>query len=313
MTFLRSAAFAIAGSTLLALTIQLTNTTHTAAAILPPAHLPAAGQKLINVTVLLDLSDRIKEPDQPQRDEAIVQATAHWFQAWIKERNAFAAKGCYAVAFEPYPAKMPNLSAVTASMHYDLRQEGKQLSEQLKYRKETYVTVVPNVTKGVHQLYQYVTQQPYKGADLWGFMHDNYMQRYWVDKSTHRNVLVVVTDGYIDHLKYHKVPAQGNKVAYINDDYIANNLIKKAGFTSNNWQAKYTAGKYGLQVPAGVDLQGVEVLVLGEYTYGRPPLYDDIVARYVTDWFKGMGASRVVVRKTDLASLAQQDLLQFLQ
>lgn len=38
-----------------------------------------------------------------------------------------------------------------------------------------------------------------------------------------------------------------------------------------------------------------------------------LAVRCATDWFKEMGAARVVVRKKDLASLAQQDLLQFLQ
>lgn len=278
-----------------------------------PAQAPSIKQKLINLTVLLDLSDRIKEKDQPQRDEAIVQSTAEWFKSWIQKRNLFGAKGCYTVVFEPYPEKLPNLSAVSAAMHYDLLQAGQPIANQVKSRREAYTTVVPKVTDGAHQLYQYVTQQPYKGADIWGFMHDNYMQRYWQNQSAYRNVLIVVTDGYIDHLKYHKVPADGNKVAYINDAYISNNLIKKAGFTSNNWQAKYTTGNYGLQVPTGVDLKGTEVLVLGEYTYGRPPLYDELVTYYVTDWFKAMGASRVVVRKTDLANLAQQDIIQFLK
>lgn len=273
---------------------------------------PLVASKQVNLIVLLDLSDRVKlkkgTPNQPERDKAIVQSTAEWFKSWIQKKGAFGAHGCYSVVFEPYPMGLANLSEVSESMHYDLTGKG----IRAKDCQEAYHNIVPNTKKGVSQLYEYVIKQPFEGADILGFAKDKLAQRYVRDPAIYRNVLVLVTDGYIDHIKAHAVPPQANKTAYINDAYITQKLVKGANFTAANWQAKYAKGKYGLQVPAGVNLKGMEVLVLGINAYNRPDFYNDIIKCYVTDWLKAMGASRVELYKSDLESTTHSDIKRFL-
>lgn len=271
---------------------------------------PAA--KRTNVTVLLDLSNRINarfgQDTQQNRDVAIVKATSTWFKNNMEKQGALKAKDRYAIYFEPQPQMDANLDQVARSLQVDL---GKPEVDP-KAKKEIFNKLVEQTTTGVQRLYEFVQQQPQDGADLWGFAKDKMAARCILDTTKYRNVLIVVTDGYLDHVRNRGV-RENNKAAFFNDTYIQDELVKKGQFTPGNWASKYEAGKYGLLVPPGTNLKGLDVLVLEINTYNRPPFYSDIVKRYVTDWFKGMGANRVEVKATDLPTFTEDNIKAFLQ
>ena len=276
---------------------------------------PAVGgpttERQLNLTVLLDLSNRINatygQDTQQRRDTAIVGATARLFRDDIRRRGGFRAKGAYQVYFEPFPQQAPNLNQVARSLQYDLGLPGTKPAD----RKAAYVTVVPQTTRSVQTLYEYVRKQPFIGADIWSFAKDKMKTRCVKDPTKYRNVLVLVTDGYIDHVRTRGIGA-GNKTANINEAYIDRQLVAKAGFTPTNWPDKYKKGGYGLLPPPNVNLKGLEVLVLEINTYNRKPFWTDLVKQYVQDWFTAMGADRVVVQATDLSVNTEHELGAFL-
>lgn len=276
------------------------------------APISKASTKRTNLTILLDLSNRINarfgQDTQQNRDVAIVKAASTWFKDHMEQQGALKAKDRYAIYFEPQPQMDANLDQVARSLQVDL---GKPEMDP-KAKKEVYNTLVEQTTTGVQRLYEFVKQQPQDGADLWGFTKDKMAARCILDTTKYRNVLIVVTDGYLDHVR-NRGMRDGNKAAFFNDTYIQDELVKKGQFTAANWPAKYEAGKYGLMVPAGTSLKGLDVLVLEINTYNRPPFYADIVKRYVTDWFKSMGAHRVEVKATDLPTETEQNVKAFLQ
>ncbi|MCR5886677.1 hypothetical protein LRS06_02580 [Hymenobacter sp. J193] len=275
----------------------------------PTAATPA---KRTNLTILLDLSNRINarfgQDTQQNRDVAIVKAASTWFKSHMEKQGALKAKDRFAIYFEPQPQMDANLDQVARSLQVDL---GKPEMDP-KAKKEVYNKLVAQTTAGVERLYEFVKQQPQDGADLWGFAKEKMAARCIMDTSMYRNVLIVVTDGYLDHVRNRSM-RDGNKAAFFNDTYIQNELVKKGQFTAANWAAKYEAGKYGLLVPPGTNLKGLDVLVLEINTYSRPPFYADIVNRYVTDWFKAMGANRVEVRATDVPTYTEENVKAFLK
>ena len=274
---------------------------------------PTAGTspRRTNLTVLLDLSNRINatygQDNQQNRDVAIVKAAANWFKERIVKQGAIKDKDRFAVYFEPQPQMDPGLDQVARSLQIDLGKPGMQPKE----RKVIYNKVDQQTSAGVEQLYNFVRKQPYLGADIWGFAKNKMAARCIMDTAKYRNVLILVTDGYLDHV-HNRSMKEGNKSAYFNDTYINSELIKKASFTPTNWATKYDAGHYGLLIPPGTNLKGLEVLVLEINTYTRPPFYGDIVKRYVTDWFKAMGVKHVEAYSTDIPTDTEQNLNTFL-
>ena len=277
--------------------------------ILSPGPIAA---KRTNLTILLDLSNRINakygKDRQQNRDSAIVKSAATWFKERLKKQGAIKDKDRFTIYFEPQPQQDPTLDQVARSLQFDLGKPGTKPAN----RKLVYNDIDKQTASGVHRLYEYVRQQSYDGADIWGFAKEKMAARCIMDTAQYRNVLIVVTDGYLDHVK-NKGMQKGNKAANINDLTISRDLVEKANFTSGNWAGKYEAGKYGLMVPPGTNLKGLEVLVLEINTYGRPPFYADIVKRYVTDWFRAMGVKHVEAQQTNIPSDTEQSMLAFLK
>lgn len=277
----------------------------------PVATTVTADPRQVNMTVLLDLSNRISATygadTQQNRDVAVVQSTATWFKESLAKKGAFNAKGIYNIYFEPQPELDGSLNQVASSLSFDMSKPGMDT----KAKKAMYDGMVPQTTAGIKRLYEYVAKQPQMGADIWSFAKDKMASRCIQDPAKYRNVLVLVTDGYIDHVSTRNIK-KGNKVAFINDTYIADALVRKNGFTASNWSSKYEAGGYGLLPPNDTSLKGLEVLVLEINTYKRPPFYADLLKRYVKDWFLAMGASRIEVRSTDLPKYTEVEVGKFL-
>ena len=272
---------------------------------------PSAAKRT-NLTILLDLSNRINakygQDNQQNRDVAIIKSAATWFKERLKKQGAIKDKDRFAVYFEPQPQQDASLDQVARSLQFDLGKPGMKPAD----RKLVYNNIDKQTASSVQRLYEYVRQQSYDGADVWGFAKEKMAARCIMDTAQYRNVLIVVTDGYLDHVR-NRGMRDGNKAAYFNDRSIEQDLVKKANFTSANWAGKYDAGKYGLLVPTGTNLKGLEVLILEINTYNRPPFYADVVKRYVTDWFKAMGVKHVEAQQTSIPSDTEQSMLNFLK
>ena len=269
-----------------------------------------ADQRQINMTILLDLSSRVKatygQDNQLNRDVAVVQSTATWFKESIAKKGAYGAKGIYNIFFEPQPTLDANLNEVASSLSFDMSKPN--MEPQAK--KKIFDTIVPKSTQGVKRLYESVVKQPALGADIWSFAKDKMASRCILDTAKYRNILVLVTDGYIDYKTNREI--KGNKSAFINAPYISNTLVGKGGFTAANWSEKYKAGQYGLIVPPGANLKGLEVLVVEINNYNGPIFHKDLLKQYVGDWFQGMGASRVAVLSSDLPKYTESEIGKFL-
>jgi len=117
------------------------------------------------------------------------------------------------------------------------------------------------------------------------------MDRTIVDDTNYRNILIIITDGYIYH--------EDSKIKDKNrTSYLLPNVIKANGLRgNNNWKQKFDEGNYGFIVSRS-DLEKLEVLVLEINTTIKD--YEDIIKAYLSKWFEEMGIKKYKIYNNEL-------------
>lgn len=253
-----------------------------------------AQEKQLNISILIDLSDRIDPKEDPvtpshkKRDIEIIKSITEIFKAEMKEQGAFFAKGKMRVFFHPSPQNTA-INEIVQKLNVDLSTIAKPVE-----KKQIYNTITQTFEEQLSLIYDEVIEKDkYFGSDIWRFFKND-VKDYCIDSSPeYRNVLILVTDGYIYH--------QGSKDRIENRTaYITPGFFQREGFRKNpNWEQKYEQEKYGLLVKEK-GLENLEVLVLEIAPSQVSRNDEDIIKRYLEDWFNGMGVKRFALYNTDL-------------
>lgn len=247
--------------------------------------------KQLNINILWDLSDRIDpvaNPASPQhyeRDIEVIKTITSVFKKDMETRGAYKAKGKIKIFFTPTPENV-RINSIAASLSCDLSVyigEGAN-----KKKKEMHDSIENKFSKNAADIYNLTIanskgKKQWDGSDIWRFFKND-VKDYCIDASgNYRNVLVILTDGYI----YHKDSRdkQGNRTAYILPE------VLKTFRNNSNWQNIFTTGSYGL-ISTRKDLQNLEILVL-EITPSKEYKNDeDIIKLYLGKWFEEMGVAK---------------------
>lgn len=270
------------------------------------------GEKQLNINVLWDLSDRIDNkvnpasPPHSERDIEIIRYLTEVFRADMQKRGAYKAKSKIRVFFSPAPSN-PRINDIAKNLSYDLSALGG--SEANKGKKQVYDSISPVFTRNAGEIYNLVmstsTLGSWDGSDIWRFFKNN-VKDYCVEKSpTYRNILVILTDGYIYH-KDSKVK-QGNRTAYVLPETL------KPLRNDRNWKETFASKDYGL-ITTRNDLQDLEILVL-EITPNTGNRNDeDILKEYLMKWFTEMGVKKenMACYNTDLPEYTKKKIAEFL-
>jgi hypothetical protein len=271
-----------------------------------------SGDKQLNINILWDLSDRIdnkKNPSSPphyERDIEIIRSLTEIFKRDMQKRGAYKAKSKIRVFFTPPPAN-DKINSIAKNLSYDLSAyTGEQAN---KNKKEVYDSITPKFANNANQIYQLTLQDnksnQWDGADIWRFFKNN-VKDYCIDKSkVYRNILVIITDGYI----YHKDSRekQGNRSAYVLPETL------KPFRNNMHWKQLFDKGDYGL-ISTRKDLQDLEVLAL-EITPSNDHKNDeDILKEYLGKWFTdmGIGADHFACYNTDLPEYTRKKIEEFM-
>lgn len=246
------------------------------------------GGRELNVNILWDLSDRIDvstnaaSPQHYERDIEVIKTIAEIFRKDMQKKGAYKAKGKFRVFFSPTPQDA-SINTIAKSLSYNLSAYTGQ--DANKRKKQVYDSIILQVQTNLHLIYNLVTanskgKKQWDGSDIWRFFKND-VKEYCVDRdSSYRNILVILTDGYI----YHKDSKQtnGNRTSYILPDVI------KVFRNSSKWREFFEKGNYGL-ITERTDLQNLEILVL---EINPSPKYrddEDIIRSYLGKWFREMG------------------------
>lgn len=264
----------------------------------------AKTDKQLNITFLLDLSDRIeptKYPDNPQhfqKDIAIMQEFVELFKKDMEKNGGYRAKGKMKVIFSPTPNDT-EINTIASKLNIDLsKMDNKQ-------KKIVFDNLNKIYSDNLNQIYSKTIQSKnYIGSDIWRFFKND-VKDYAVDDSpNYRNILVIITDGYI----YYKnsIEQQGNKTSYLTPE-----LIAKDGFRNPNWKNKFNSGNFGF-ITTRKDLGNLDVLVLEINPENNNLNDEDVIKTYLSKWFTEMGIKKFELYNSDLPEKTKTRIEKFI-
>lgn len=238
----------------------------------------------LNLTVYLDLSNRLvvtpdrekKDYVQKERDLAIVDLLADAFVQHSRDSFQYIhSRDIFEIIAYPAPAGS-DVDTLLAKLKTDCPSFGQNFS----VRKLRLLTMKDSIHHTLEQIYdRTIAQQQWIGSDIWGFFSRDAVRDRCV-REGYRNVLVVITDGYIDH-KHNRIN-EGNAYSYIWNETLADpntSLIVR-----------------------NKDLDGLEVLFMELERHPGKPEYGDRLHNVIGTWLEAMGVKRYKLIDTDKPS-----------
>lgn len=251
---------------------------------------PKVDPNNINVSILIDLSDRIDptinpNPTMPyfQRDTEYIKAIEKGFLNHMKSKKIITYEDQMQVFFNPEPSD-PKINEFTKEL---------KVSFDKNTSKEYFASVEKKYAEIPSHIYQSAIKDGnFVGSDIWEFFR-NKVKDYCV-KNDKRNVLFILTDGYMYHddSKF----SQENKTSYL-----TSKLIKSNNLTTTDFKKIIEKNKYGF-VKANDDLSNLEVVVLGINPEKGNPFEEAVIKEYWENWFKDMKIKNYQIKSADLPS-----------
>lgn len=266
------------------------------------SHAVKAGQAQYNICLLLDLSDRIdprKDPLQAEKDQKVIAGVVEQMGDVVKRKLYVNSRDVLRVAVAPQPNDYrETLMELGDNLAIDMR--------ELKVieKREKFPGMKKQFAEQVSLLYgAAVKNSKFTGSDIWSFFRDD-LEKYRVEGSETqpvRNILVILTDGYITFNGQSSRPREKNRTSY----------TQVGAFRHGGWEREFDSRDYGL-IPAGKNHEGWEVLVLEADP--KTPRDFPVISKYWSKWFEEMGISRYRIEKeNDSAKLAREVVADFIK
>lgn len=244
----------------------------------------------INVSILIDLSDRIDPKTNPnptmqyfQRDTEYIKAIEKGFLNHIKSKKIITYEDQMQVFFNPEPLD-PKMNELTKELKvsFDKNTPRNYFDQVDKKYSELPTTIYQSAIKDGN----------YVGSDIWEFFK-NKVKDYCI-KNDHRNILFILTDGYMYHenTKF----SEGSKTSYL-----TGKLINANHLTTSNFKEVIEKNKFGF-VKANDHLNNLEVIVLGINPEKGNPFEEAVIKEYWENWFKEMKIKNYQIKSADLPS-----------
>lgn len=261
--------------------------------------------KQLNISILWDLSDRIspviqKElPSIADRDIAIIKYFGETLKADMDKKGAYNSKGKLKVFFSPNPTDQ-NINALASKLDIDLS------NKKVEQKKEIYDNISSNFEQTSKQIADLtIKTSKWEGSDIYRFFKND-VTDYCISKdTTYRNILVILTDGYIFHPQ--SKGRAGNK-----SEYILPSLLTSLGLRNNpNFKSVFETKNCGL-ISTRSNLNNLEILVLEVNSEPNYKNDEDVIKLYFQEWFTDMKAKRFEIYNTDLPDNTKKRLAAFL-
>jgi len=244
----------------------------------------------LNISVLLDLSDRINPTKYPnpsmefyKRDLGYIESISKGFEKHIRSKPVKQINDQIQVYFEPEPldAEINNLArGLKMSFTKDAITKGdiQQVSSQFT-----------SISEKIYDLA--INDKEYIGSDIWGFFK-NKVNDYCI-KPDHRNILFILTDGYMFH-KDSKFLEQ-NKTSYLTPE-----LVRSLKLNTPKFKELIEKNGYGF-VKANDDLSALEVVILSVNPARGNPFENDVISAYWTGWLQDMKVKSPIMKPMSAA------------
>lgn len=261
----------------------------------------SANRENLNISVLLDLSDRINPEKFPSpamdfylRDVGYLKSIAQNFEAHIMNKKMIKIDDKIQVFTDPEPSDKTlneKLKKLKISFNKDAVTKMGILETCSKY---------DSISKLLYEAA--IEDNHYVGSDTWKFFK-NKVNDYCIENG-YRNILVILTDGYI----YHKntIIKQNNRTSYLTPQEIRRNDLNEF-----KWKEKFDEKDFGF-VTINNDLSNLEILVLGINPDVKNPYEEDVIRAYWSKWLKEMKVNRFEIKQADLPSHMEKIIENFI-
>lgn len=255
----------------------------------------------LNISFLLDLSDRIDPEEHPNesmeyylRDVAYIESVAKVFTSSLKTKKAKLIDDNIQLYFDPAP-KNKDINRLSDELKFNINSKNATL--KLLNKIDAFYSKKPlEIYKAA------IKDKDYIGSDTWRFFKTN-IKDYCV-RENHRNILVILTDGYIFH-ENSKI-TQGNKTSFL-----TSKKIRELNLNDENWKAKIQYENYGFMT-ANNNLSDIEILVLGINPNAGNPYEESVIKYYWEQWFNNMKVKKYKILTTALPSNTNQIIKDFI-
>lgn len=243
-------------------------------------------QRPLNISIYLDLSDRLVrdiQPSQVSRDTAAVGYILDYFKRQTMGPRILQSQNRLKVFFYPSP-NSSDIATLAGELDINMAQlKGVEKRKKLESMKSLF-------QKNLSQIYnKTILEHEWIGCDIWDFFSSKKVDAQCI-KNGARNILIILTDGYL---------------------YAANNKIKEG-----NAYSYILPQTLKEEAPLIVRRKGLENLEVGVFEinpYSKEEGYKLIPI--LENWLKNMGISEehLVVAETDLPTNTQTLLKSFLE
>lgn len=230
--------------------------------------------KPLNITIYLDLSDRLTRdltPSQKDRDLAIIDHFVKLFQDSCQQTGILKSKHHMKVLFYPSPSNS-QINTLASALEVDMAKL------KANEKKATLKQMPVTFKNSLSQIYdETLSAQNWIGCDVWGFFSNKKVDDLCI-RDNCRNILVILTDGYL----FYETNKQQDGDAY---SYVLPSTLK-------NEKSSLIVKRKGLG--------NLEVLMLETNPYS--PQSHDKLQSVLDNWFSGMETKRFIVSETDLSN-----------
>lgn len=245
----------------------------------------------LNISILLDLSDRIDPKANAnnamefyKRDLGYIESISKTFEQHLKSKPIIQDDDQIQVYFEPEPLN-EQINNFAKALKFSFTKDNATKDAIMKVSRQ-YIST----SKQLYKLA--IKDQQYVGSDIWSFFK-NKVNDYCI-KPDHRNILFILTDGYMFH-KDSKFENAGKT------SYLIPGMAKRLKLNTPSYKAEMAKKGLGF-VKANDDLSNLEVVVLGINPAKGNPFEGDVIKAYWFNWFNEMRIKNPVVKLTDLPS-----------
>lgn len=250
----------------------------------PVTTIADSGEKQLNISILLDLSDRINpkiSPNAQKNDIENIKAITDIFRANMAKLGAYKAKGKIKLFFSPTPTN-DNINATVNKLSIDCSKLDN------RGRKAVYDSITEIYATNLEGIYsETIETSAWEGSDIWRFFKDDVMD-FCVEKDDdYRNILIILTDGYL----YHKQSVYNNKNRFT---YLLGSSNLKS-YRKQNWEELIDKNDFGI-MPERDDLNNLEVLVLEVKADNQNNKIDEDILKHLwSKWFEEMNVAHYSV------------------
>jgi len=269
-----------------------------------------------NFIVVPDLSMRISPAHYPRNFEQDPEVIGMVLEVFLQhvEGKYFGHKD--RIVLRPTDLQqVPDFGQYAPSLTIDFSgvgmSEARDFMEALPERKAQFM-------QAVGDMYQAVAENGHRGADIWKFLDEDLdaaLLRHSTDSDSIRNVLVMVTDGYIEANKYGQAYCRQNECEYLSN-YRIQDFRRKVLQSGRNWEQLFEAEGYGI-TPVGRPerFAGLEVICLEFYDRfpKKQPSDYQITRRFWQAWFRQMGIRAMIDKTRETPEDTKRRVVQFLE